>query len=39
MENSYSYFTTKTYAVFTQKNRVDEMVVFEHPKQMFKSMV
>ena len=32
-ENYFSYFSTKTYVVGTQKNRLDE-----HPKYMFKLM-
>ena len=32
-----SYFSTKTYAGGTQKNRLNESS-FEHPKQMFKVM-
>ena len=29
-----SYFTTKTYVVGAQKNRLNETVLFEHPKHM-----
>ena len=32
-ENNFSYFSTKTYVVGTQKNRLDEL-----PKHMFKLM-
>ena len=32
------YFSTKTYVVGTQKNRLNETVLFEHPKHMFKQM-
>ena len=31
----FSYFSTKTYVVGTQKNRLNETVFFEHPKRMF----
>ena len=34
-ENYYSHFSTKTYVVGTQKNRLDE-TVSEHQKHMFK---
>ena len=33
-ENCFSYFSTKTYVVGTQKNRLDE-TVFEHPNTCF----
>ena len=33
-----SYFSTKTYLVGTQKNRLNEMVLFEHPKHTLKLM-
>ena len=32
------YFSTKTYIVGTQKNRLNKTVFFEHPKQMLKMM-
>ena len=32
----FSYFSTKTYAVGTQKNRLNETGFFEHPQHMFK---
>ena len=32
----FSYFSTKTYVVGTQKNRLNETVLFEHPKHMIK---
>ena len=38
MENEFSYFSSKTYVVGTQKNRLNETVLFEHPKHMFKLM-
>ena len=40
IQNYFSYFSTKTYVVGTQKNRLDETVLcsFEHPKHMFKLM-
>ena len=34
----FSYFSTKTYVVGTQKNRLNETFFFEHPKQMLKIM-
>ena len=36
-ENYFSYFSTKTYVVGTQKNRLNDGS-FEHPKHMFKTM-
>ena len=30
------YFSTKTYVLGTQKNRLNETVLLEHPKYMFK---
>ena len=33
-----SYFSTKTYVVGTQKNRLNETFYFKHPKQMLKLM-
>ena len=33
-----SYFSTKTYVVSTQKNRLKETGFFEHPKHMLKLM-
>ena len=33
-----SYFSTKTYVVGTQKNRLNEMVFFERTKHKFKLM-
>ena len=36
--NYISYFSTLTYVVDTQKNRLDETVLFEHPKHMFRLM-
>ena len=35
IENYFSYFSTKTYIVGTQKNRLNEKVPHEHPKHMF----
>ena len=32
------YFSTKTYIVATQKNRLNETVHFEHPKHVLKLM-
>ena len=32
------YFSAKTYVVGTQKNHLNETVLFEHPKHMFKLM-
>ena len=34
-----SYFSTKAYVVGTQKNCLNEMVLFEHPKHMINSDV
>ena len=39
IENSFSYFSIKTYVVGTQKNRLEETVLFENPKHMFKLMI
>ena len=36
IKNLFSNFSTKTYFVGTQKNRLNEMFFFEHPKHMFK---
>ena len=36
MENYFSYSSTKTDVVGTQKNRLNETVLFEHPKHMYK---
>ena len=36
MENYTFYFSTKTYVVGTQKNRLDETGFFEHQKGMLK---
>ena len=33
-KNYFSYFSSKTYVMGTQKNRLNE-TVFEHPKHMF----
>ena len=30
-----SYFSSETYVVGTQKNRLDEIFLFEQPKHMF----
>ena len=37
-ENYFSYFSTKTYFVGTQKNRLNGTVFFERPKHMFELM-
>ena len=34
----FSYFSTKTYVLGSQKNRLNETVLFEHPNHMFKLM-
>ena len=38
MKNEFSYFSSKTYVEGTQKNRLNETVLFEHPKHMLKLM-
>ena len=38
LEKHFLHFSPKTYVVGTQKNRLNEMVIFEHPKHMFKLM-
>ena len=35
---SFFYFLSKTYVAGTQKNRLDETVLFENPKHMLKLM-
>ena len=35
IENYFAYFSTKTYVVGTQKDRLNETVFFEHPKHLF----
>ena len=36
-ENYFSYFSTKTYAIVTQKNRLNEAhLLSTHPKHIFK---
>ena len=37
-ENCFSYFSTKTYVVGTQKNHLNETFFFEHTKHMFRLM-
>ena len=37
-ENYFSNFSTKTYFVGSQKNRLDETILLEHPKHMFTLM-
>ena len=34
-ENYFSFFSSNTYVVDTQKNRLNEMVSIEHQKHMF----
>ena len=38
LEKYFSYFSTKTYVVDTQKDRLNETVLFDYPKHMFKWM-